>query len=306
MCVYKFTLDTGFYYIGATSNLCDRITTHMVKYRSGGLASLLKQALSVASVINFEVLRFANNTKDLGKWEEYFLKKNVGLPLCLNIQDFITASYRRGESLFKVAKVGKDGLIIETYNTPAEAAFKNKIAVSTLLNNCLAKYPNTNMFFRRLNSDGSIKVPAHPMRENKSGKKPVKQFDKEMNFIAYYASVSDAARAIGVDRKRVSDLLRGLGKHVKGYTFRNISENGEVLRLGVCKRKTRKKKEKEKEKTFVIVPKKSVFVFNDVGEKIEEYSSIYMTAIKRGIDRSALAKALRRTGFYKGFTYKYA
>ena len=228
MCVYKFTLDTGFYYIGGTTNLGERISDHLKFYRSGTQAKAIMKALDEAKIITFEFVRFVNNREDLAKWEQSHLERNVGLPLCLNVHEKIITTYIAKEALHKVARV-TNGVIDKVYKSLQEAALDNGISIRTIGNNCKAKYPREKIYFRRLDKDGNIFTPAIPFRNNIKGEKSVRQYDKNLNFINQYVSMSEAARAIGITRREVGKVANGVQSTTKGFIFRLVDKNGNSI-----------------------------------------------------------------------------
>jgi len=83
MCIYKFTLDTGFYYYGATTNFGNRISMHLRK-NAAHTTEKVKNAMDKAKSIKFEIVRFVNDKKKLSEIETYYLSRHVGREKCLN------------------------------------------------------------------------------------------------------------------------------------------------------------------------------------------------------------------------------
>lgn len=220
MCVYKFTLDNGFYYYGATSDLLDRIHTHLKRYRNKKMSLRFREAFKSAKQIVFEVVKFANNREKLKKYEEYFLERNVGLQFCLNNVDYSTSTYERYKSIYPIIKLDLNGNVLKRYDSPTLAAIDLKKSLKLIRNSLMIKYPKTKYVLRRLDENGNIAIPFKPFREYPSQRKPIIQYDKEMNFIANYISTEDAGRKTGFDRKGISLVAKGKQKLCHGYIFK--------------------------------------------------------------------------------------
>lgn len=216
MCVYKFTLNTGFYYYGATSNLLDRIHTHLKKYRNNKMPTVLYSA----TTITFEIVKYANNRKKLKEYEEYYLERNVGLPLCLNKEIYSTSSYQRHKSIYPIVKMDLHGNILKRYDCPAMAAIDLGKPLQLIRNALLITYPKTPYILRRLDENGNIIKPFKPFREVPSQRKPIIQYDKEMELVAKFASSEDASRHTGFDRKGISSVAKGRQKYCHGFIFK--------------------------------------------------------------------------------------
>lgn len=240
MCVYKFTLDTGFYYIGGTTNLGERISDHLKFYRNGTQSKAITKALDEARVITFEFLRFVNNKKDLGKWEQSYLERNVGLHLCLNTQSKIITTYIKKEALYKIARL-TNGVIDKIYNYSTEAAIDNGISVRTLRINYNAQYPIGKVIYRKIDKNGDIIKPIKIKPSNRPGEKKIRQYDKDLNFIQQYVSMSEAARSIGITRREVGKVANGVQRIAKGFIFRMVAENGDDI-IPILKQKNRSNK----------------------------------------------------------------
>lgn len=302
MCVYKFTLDTGFYYIGATTDLADRIGCHLKFYRNRIHTKNILVALDNAKSISFEVLRFANNKKDLGIREQYFLNKNVGLKMCLNVTN-VPTSYSKTESYYKVATVDRNNKIQTIFNSASEAAISAGMSVASLISKCNSKYPADKIIYRRLNENNEIIIPAKSIHGNINGKKIVRQYDNKMNFIKEFISVSEAARQIGFDRKDVSHVANGNQKSTKGFIFRYIDEKGNDI-MPIYTPRTGAKKLRTI--PFLKSPKKPINKFDHNGNLIETYRSTYMALKGTKIEKKKFMVLLKNSRQYNGFIFKYA
>jgi len=220
MCIYKFTLNTGFYYYGATTNLCERISSHLKSYREKRMAKSVMAALENATSIKFEFVKFVNDRKNLKKEEEKYLSRHIGLPKCLNTDIICTSGFKRGEAVFRIAKMDTTGGIIKIYDSPSIAAKDLGISRLNVQSATSIQYPRTKYILRKLKKDGSITVPIKPYKECPSLRKPVYQYDKQMNFIAKHESIMAAARIICADRKGIASVVNGLQKTCKGYKFK--------------------------------------------------------------------------------------
>lgn len=298
MCVYKFTLDTGFYYIGGTTNLGERISDHLKFYRSGTQAKAIMKALDEAKVITFDFVRFVNNREDLAKWEQSHLERNVGLPLCLNVHGKIITTYIAKEALHKVARV-TNGTIDKIYKSLQEAALDNGISIRTIDNNCKAKYPRGPVLFRRLDTAGNIITPLKPLIDNSAAMKEVRQFDKHMRFIKWYESVSDAARELKVDRKSISKVANGKQKSSYGFIYRYVNSDG-TNNIPVYNPK------KYIPKQRVVEPSKPVNKLDNNGNVVEMYRSTYMAIKLSKIEKAKFMNLLKNGNPYEGYIFKYA
>lgn len=220
MCVYKFTLSNGFYYFGATSNLGERIYSHLKNFRNNNFPEKFMEVFNKSNSIKFEVIRFVNDRSKLNYEEEKYLSRHIGLPKCLNTILNCTSGFKRGKGVFRIAKTDFDGNIIKIYETPSLAARdlninRRKVEIATKV-----KYPRTDYALRTLSKSGEIISPAKPYREYIVLRKPVKQYDKENNFISSFESVGDAARILKLDRKGISHTANSRQKSCGGFVFR--------------------------------------------------------------------------------------
>lgn len=222
MCIYKFTFSNGFYYYGATTNLSERISAHMKKFRDRTFSKIFMDMYDQSSYIKFEIIRYVNDRKLLGKIEESFLCKHVGLPKCLNSTIACTSAFKRGEAVFEVAKVSMDGVIMKKYKTSTMAAIDLGISVSYVGTAVKSKYPRGEYALRRLNDKGEIEIPILPYRDYPSLKKKVAQFDLDMNFIDEFESIQEASRKTGIDYKGISKVINGRGKTISKFIFKPI------------------------------------------------------------------------------------
>jgi len=223
MCVYKFTLDTGFYYIGATTDLSDRINNHLKNFRNKKHSPIVMEAMLNAKTIAFEFLKFVNDKKLLNAAEQSFLLRNVGLPLCLNTNAHSLVSFKRGELLNKIVKLNIGGDIIKTYESITDAAVDNKISISSVYYHTKTKYTR-DVILRRIDDNGNILVPVLRENHNVSFKKPVLQFDKRMNFIMKHDSYCDAARHFKTDHHSVSRAVDNPNRSCKGFILKSYKK----------------------------------------------------------------------------------
>jgi hypothetical protein len=84
MCVYKMVFSNGFYYIGATNNLSNRITKHLIELNSSTHTSIINQRFYGCDSVSFEFVRFVNDKLKLIDAEDFYLCLHVGKPLCMN------------------------------------------------------------------------------------------------------------------------------------------------------------------------------------------------------------------------------
>lgn len=221
MCVYKFTLDNGFYYYGATSDLQERIMAHLKNYRGNKMPKSFVAPFETAKKIVFEVVRFANNRKRLKAMEDYFLENNVGLPMCLNEQKFSASAYKRGDRVLMVAKLNSTGEILKIYKRFDEVSFDLNITTKRVKSLLRAKYKTKEGYFlRNLSDDGSIINPDFSCVDFNKGRKPVSQYDVNMNLIASFSSIADASRATLCNDKSIRGCANGKQKLAKGFVFR--------------------------------------------------------------------------------------
>lgn len=219
MCVYKFTLDNGFYYYGATSNLLNRIHNHVKKYRDGKLTGSFKSAFSSAKSITFEFIRFSNSRKELKEKEEYFLSQNVGNDFCLNKDFKSTSNYKKEGSTFKVAKIFRSGEISEIFDSPKIAGIALGRSIGSIRMRVKSKYPYDGYFLRYINyKDEIINFPDLKIKDPQAV--PVEQYDLNMNFIAEYSSIGEASRIIGRGFEGISLCVKGKLKTSGGFIFK--------------------------------------------------------------------------------------
>ena len=192
----------------------------MKRYRDKKQTKTIQLAMDKASSITFEIVKYVNDISKLKKSEEVFLLRNVGLKLCLNTEIECTSAFKRGKAIYKIAKLNSDGSIIKVYDSISVAAKELGI---TRMNVCVAvksKYPRTKYILRQLDGNGKVIIPSKPYRDCAVLKKPIIQYDKEMNFISIFESMEDAARKLKLDRKGIACTAKNKQKTCGGFIFR--------------------------------------------------------------------------------------
>lgn len=220
MCIYKFTFSNGFYYYGATSDLGERISRHKERFRDRKFPKKILDAYDDSTFVKFEIVRFVNDRAKLAEVEETFLCAHVGLPKCLNSVITCTSAFKRGEAVFKVAKVSLNGEILKVYDSPTIAAVDLGISRNRVEIMSKSKYPRGEYALRRLTKEGIIEIPVLPYNDCSSSMKPVIQYDLQMNYVARFESIGDASRKSGQDRKGISKVINGQQHTCGGFIFK--------------------------------------------------------------------------------------
>ena len=133
------------------------------------------------------------------------------------------------------AKIDKNNKIIEAYSSYHEAARKNNLDgddyATQIRNVCKGKTSSIygDLIFRDLDENGNvITIPF----KNYKNKKPVIAINIEFpEEEKYYDSISAAAESLQTQRLSIQKCIAGEDRnsHVKGYIFRLLDENGNII-----------------------------------------------------------------------------
>lgn len=217
ICVYKYTLSSGMYYIGATTDLRERINSHLKSFRRGILPKSIMECMGQSEYVRFEFIKFVNDRRVLKQEEERYLKQHVGLPKCLNTVDCCYSSFSK-DSLYPVRMFDKDNNVINNFTSALEASKSLQVSINDIRRMVDTKSPSESYVLRKVSKRGTVVPP--PIKN--VIRKSVGQFDINMNLISKYNSVTEAAKSIGANRREVGKVINGYSKACKGFIFKEV------------------------------------------------------------------------------------
>lgn len=213
MCVYRFTLDSGHFYIGSSQNLKKRIAGHKKNFCSSKINSKETNLISSSKNIVFEIIEIVNDFSLLRIREDVYLKKYWGCPLLLNrAEDAVVGGYRKTEEEKESIRKAATGRKFPQY-------VKDKMSES--MKKKYKDNPDLLLNNKKKAMEKAVKVIAY-----KADGTVVKKFD----------SIQDTSRGLNIPARTVQNILRGVQVTVKGYYFRKLSANGLELIPPPCKK----------------------------------------------------------------------
>lgn len=153
---------------------------------------------------------------------------------------------------------------------------------------------------------------------------PVGKFSKDGTFIEKYRSLGEAMRINGLDKRRISKVLRFSGTSARGFVYRKLDAAGNPIQPAPRPKKLVRKREQHSAETKKKMKEsqikahaspnykfpehaKPMVKCNEQGEILEKYRSYSALCRVLGVQESNLRRMLRkgRPGYYKGFFYRY-
>lgn len=138
-----------------------------------------------------------------------------------NAQHAVEQGLRQGGRNRPVIQYSMEGEKLLTFQSITEAAEETNSSVSKIILCCQRKRRSTNDYQWRYADDKQDVVKIE--KKWFSGKK-VAQYDKNWNFIAEYASYSEAARMIGGNSGSICEVCAGKAHTHKGFHWKVVDE----------------------------------------------------------------------------------
>lgn len=209
-----------------------------------------------------------------------------------------TNKNKRIRELFKKSKEIKFEILEVSVNHKEREDFyiKSNWNNPYLLNMC----PNAH------NNIGLKNLPRESMLRR--GGKPIAAFDLNWNFIERFDYIADANKKVGLGSSKISSFLNGKCQYIKGYKFKLINEDGSYVepKPFISKKPPLKPKRIKQP----ITPSKEIIKFSIDGNEIERFSSMRQLVKHLEVNRGNIKKILNgkrsKTGYYKGYIYRYA
>ena len=85
-CIYKICFGLGYYYIGSTVNLAQRIDKHLNNIKNGSRD--INEYIGIISgkyTVSFTILEKVHNICDIQSIEQKYLDESIGNAKCLNV-----------------------------------------------------------------------------------------------------------------------------------------------------------------------------------------------------------------------------
>lgn len=200
--IYKFTTDNGFFYIGGTKRMRNRIGQHKKHFHNGTHAENVVRALSGCLSITFEIIERVDDVSLLHEKEDHYLKLYWGDPMLLNRAKSSRGGFERTPDEIEKHRAGA---------FRSAGAPKRSAALSVAFKKKCKEDPE---YIKRLHSF---------CKRNK-----VAAF-KNGQYIQTFDSYSDAEREYGIGRGRVAKVAQGMEKTAMGYSFKDVGDNGEFI-----------------------------------------------------------------------------
>lgn len=197
--VYKFTLDNGFFYIGGTKKILNRIGKHRAGILDGTHAGDVVKASTGCRTITFEILERVENLSILGQREDYYLKLFWGDTLLLNRAKSANGGFKRRPEEIEKHRQG-------AYRSAG--SLKRAAAIKVAMQKRMKENPHWMDYLRQYNK-----------------KKRVASF-KEGRYLQTFESHIDAERFYGINKGAVKRVSDGLQLTAYGYSFKDVAEDG--------------------------------------------------------------------------------
>jgi len=264
--VYKMKFNDGEFYIGSSTNLKQRMWGWKFKLQNQVRKNLdLLDVFNKSDSVEFEIIELVNDAALVKYREDEHIKNNWGDPLLLN---------------------------------RSQNAFSNK----------------------------GIKQSKNK-RVTNNGMHPVAKVDEGGNVIEIYESIADAERKNNIIK--LGRVFEKYGLTAKGMIFRKLDKDNNVIIPDIIPNAPRKKGYKrgahsEKTKEYMKnlfrerwdngmyerpIHSKIVNKYSLNGELVETYPSVRSATLHNAPDKNSLKKVLSgkksKTGYYKGFIYRY-
>lgn len=222
--VYKMKFDCGYFYIGGSKNIKQRMWSWKFRIENRHRKNLtILSILDKTKLIEFEILEVVNNSSMVKFREDVFIKQNWGNELLLNRSPNAFNNFGSKQSegrkkysgtMIKIAKVDGGENILEVYESIAECCRKNNIP-SRGLTKTFKKYGLRvhGLVFRKIDKNGKIIIP--PIIPNKPKRKGYK--------------VSEKGR---LSLKRAAEKRKQEGKYITpdwAKTINQIDKDGNIV-----------------------------------------------------------------------------
>ena len=118
-----------------------------------------------------------------------------------------------------VSEFSLSGVFIKHYNSVSEAKKEKNISASNIRHCCNGDYKTCGGSIWQWGNDTKLnrELPTNTGRE-----RPIRQFDKQNNFIKEFPSIAVAAREIGSNYNSIYNVCRGKQKTAGGYKWEYI------------------------------------------------------------------------------------
>lgn len=135
-------------------------------------------------------------------------------------------SAKRVRKPYIVRQYSMDGGFVRDYGSYQEAAEANGLKVICIQQVCYGKKRSLGGFLWRKGAKEELPERVGPVRREPASfeAKPVRQLTLKGEFVAIYASVNRAAKAVGRGRKDVLNAILGRQKTCAGYLWEFVSE----------------------------------------------------------------------------------
>lgn len=292
MGVYKMIFDNANFYIGGSVKLRSRLSEWKFRIRDGKPKNKnITEVLKNCKQITFEILEFVTDKSEVKIREDFHLKSNWGNEFLLN----------RCPSAFDNKGIELRPEEIENLNIIRNKAPRHVFTIEEIQER------------RKFAIDRGL------------GQK-VGKFSIDDVLIEIYPSISEAARSNNTTSKTLAHFFKGNGNKVKGFIFKKIDANGEVINIvkkfdrrflkrGALSFEKKELLRKNMQIQFKLNPErytrgnqpKKVEVINAEGKLVKVYQSITQASKDLKIGTGNICKVLDGSRSHAlGFKFKYA
>lgn len=220
MCIYKMTFSSGYYYIGGTSDLSDRITKHLLRLSAGSHSLQVNAAFKGCDSVTFEFVEFVNDRSLLNTREKFHLLMNVGRKKCLNVETNSSTAFGLHRGPVKIAQMNSKYEIYKIYTSITDAAKSVNYRLDTFRNALRRGTIIRGIIFRGLDKDNCVIEPPKIEKYRDPNCKPVIQYDLSMNEIKRFMSIGEAERGTKVSRRSIATVAQNKQKTTHGFIFK--------------------------------------------------------------------------------------
>lgn len=212
--IYKIeNLTNNKIYIGQSINIEERFKRHM----KANDEFLIHKAFKKYGIENFSFVIIEEClAKDLDKKEQYWIEQYNSL--APNGYNMITGG-SNGAGLAKgkaVMQYSLNGDYIKTYDSAHQAADALNLDFGNICACCRGDRNQTGDFqWKYVDSDKNIKVS-----NARHSNTPILQYDLNGNFIKEYATLKEAAEAVGCSKALICKVCKGQGKTAKNFKWK--------------------------------------------------------------------------------------
>jgi hypothetical protein len=172
--------------------------------------------------IEFKILEYCNDVNEIVKKEQYWIDKLDSYNNGYNILPFAGSSKGRIMLLNrggkKICQYSLEGVLLATYASAREITRQLNINYKSIHKCVKGEILTSNGYIWRFEEDNFDKFNTNP--KISPTKKKILQYDKNMNFIKEYASITEAHKQTKITLSNISMCLHNQRNYAGGYIWK--------------------------------------------------------------------------------------